>query len=50
MAAQPFRTAAAALLFDGFEHSRKVHRIVTGTREDLGSEHIRLSLVFAAVL
>src|SRR6266850_317540 len=49
MAAEPFRTAAPALLFDGFEHSCKIHRVVTSSREDLRSEHIRLSFVLAAV-
>src|SRR5262245_16701610 len=50
MAAEPFRTAAPALLFDRFEHSCKIHWIVTGARQDLGSKHIRLSFVLSAVL
>src|SRR5688572_25790767 len=48
MAAHPFGAAASTLLFNGLEHSGEVHRIVTGSRQNLSAQQICLSFILPA--
>src|SRR6185295_18027449 len=50
MAAQPFRSVCASLLFDGLKHFGEIHRIITGSRKNLRSEKVGLSFVLPAEL